>query len=134
MLALYVEHHVHRCLRPILFDDEDPLVLRNIVAPARCSQPVQRKACSKRSPDALPVVHCFRILLADLGTICRQEPPPPLDYLSVFVLNFISQSRADWTILHRSLILGFQPVVAINFVGSATRDSGSPGLLSQTIL
>jgi len=76
MLAYYVEWHMRRALAPILFDDDDPEAAEaqrlSVVAPAQRSPKAQRKAMRKRTDDGLPV-HSFRTLLADLGTIAKNQ-------------------------------------------------------------
>ena len=76
LLAYYVEWHMRRALAPILFDDDDPEAAQaqrlSVVAPAQRSVRAQRKAMSKRTDDGLPV-HNFQTLLADLGTIAKNQ-------------------------------------------------------------
>ena len=72
MLAYYVEWHMRRVLKPLLFDDHDPAAAErqrpSVVRKARRSPAARAKAGSKRTTDDLPV-HSFRTLLADLGTL-----------------------------------------------------------------
>ena len=72
MLAYYVEWHMRRALAPLLFDDHDPAAAErqraSIVAPARRSPAALAKAGRKRTDDDL-LVHSFRTLLTDLGTL-----------------------------------------------------------------
>ena len=59
MLAYYVEWHIRRKLKPMLFDDEDvegAEALRSVVAPATVSPGARAKAGSKRNADDDPVV------------------------------------------------------------------------------
>ena len=79
MLAWYVEWHMRRKLRPVLFDDEDAEGARrpSVVAPARVSPSARAKAATKRAPDGDPV-HSFRTLLGDLATITRNTVAPRL--------------------------------------------------------
>jgi hypothetical protein len=76
MLAYYVEWHMRRALRPLLFDDEDHEAAQaqrtSVVAPAPCSESAQQKALSKQTVGGLPV-HSFRTLLADLATLTRNR-------------------------------------------------------------
>ena len=76
MLAYYVEWHMRRRLKPLLFDDHDPAAAEaartSIVAPAQVSEAAKEKARGKRTANGLPV-HSFRTLLGDLATN-RQEP------------------------------------------------------------
>ena len=71
MLAYYVEWHMKRALKPLLFEDEDPegaeALRESIVAPAQRSDSACRKDATKRGPDGLPV-QSFQSLLAHLGT------------------------------------------------------------------
>ena len=72
MLAYWVEWHMRRKLKPLLFDDHDPaaaaLQRRSIVAPAQRSPAAKAKAARERAADDLPV-HSFRTLLAELATL-----------------------------------------------------------------
>ena len=79
MLAYYVEWHMRRKLKPVLFDDEDAEGARrpSVVAPARVSPSARAKAATKRTPDGDPV-HSFRTLLDDLATITRNTVAPRL--------------------------------------------------------
>ena len=74
MLAYYVEWHMRRCLRPILFEDHDPEAAaakrQSIVAKAQRSDAAVMKDRTRTTEDGLPV-QSFRSLLKDLGTICR---------------------------------------------------------------
>ncbi len=76
MLAYYVEWHMRRALRPVLFDDDDPEGARarraSVVAKAQRSDSALKKAASKRTEDDMPV-HSFRTLLSDLATIARHK-------------------------------------------------------------
>ncbi len=76
MLAYYVEWHMRRALRPVLFDDDDPEGARarraSVVAKAQRSDSALKKAASKRPEDDMPV-HSFRTLLSDLATIARHK-------------------------------------------------------------
>jgi transposase len=74
MLAYYVEWHMRQALGPLLFDDHDKAAAdaerTSIVAKAKRSKAADRKACSKRTDDGLPV-HSFRSLIGDLATVTR---------------------------------------------------------------
>jgi hypothetical protein len=74
MLAYYLEWHMRRALKPILFDDHDKgaadAARASIVAKAERSDAADRKAATKRTHDGLPV-HSFRSLIADLATVTR---------------------------------------------------------------
>ena len=76
MLAYYVEWHMRRALKPLLFDDEDhegaQAQRTSVVAPAQRSQSAQQKALSKQTVGGLPV-HSFRSLLTDLATLTRNR-------------------------------------------------------------
>ncbi|MDE0512000.1 MAG: IS1634 family transposase [Gammaproteobacteria bacterium] len=76
MLAYYVEWHMRRRLKPLLFDDEDPgaaeAARRSVVAPARVSDSARAKARRKHTAEGFPV-HSFRTLLDDLATLCRNR-------------------------------------------------------------
>jgi hypothetical protein len=74
MLAYYVEWHMRRCLRPILFEDHAPEAAttkrQSIVSKAQRSDAAVTKNRTRTTEDGLPV-QSFRCLLSDLGTICR---------------------------------------------------------------
>ena len=71
MLALYVQWHMQRAWRPLLFAEEvDTLPTRD---PVKASQPtatVRAKKASKATPDGLPV-HSFRTLICNLACITK---------------------------------------------------------------
>jgi hypothetical protein len=71
MLACYVEWHMREHLKPILFDDDDPIAAAraraSIVAPAQSSPAALSKRANKLTPDGGPV-HSFQSLLRDLAT------------------------------------------------------------------
>ena len=79
MLAYSVEWHMRQKLAPLLFDDEDPAAgesLRaSVVAPAQQSPSAQRKACTLRTADGLPV-HSFATLLKNLATLTKNRVQP----------------------------------------------------------
>ena len=74
MLAYYVEWHLRRNLKPLLFDDHEresaEASRTSIVAPAPRSQAAKLKDSEKRTNDDYPV-QSYRSLLKDLGTMCR---------------------------------------------------------------
>ena len=74
MLAYYVEWHLRRDLRPLLFHDEQreeaERQRESIVRPAPRSEAAVRKERERRTEDGLPV-QSLRCLLRDLATICR---------------------------------------------------------------
>jgi transposase len=74
MLAYYLEWHLRRELKPLLFDDHDRSAAEatrpSIVAPAPRSEAAQRKDQTKRTDDDYPAQR-FRSLINDLGTLCR---------------------------------------------------------------
>ena len=74
MLAYYLEWHMRRALKPILFDDHDKpaadAARASIVAKAARSEAAKRKVNTKRTDDDLPV-HSFQSLIADLATFTR---------------------------------------------------------------
>ena len=71
MLACHVEWHMRECLKPMLFDDDDPAGAAreraSIVAPARSSPAALRKRSSKLTANGGPV-HSFHSRLRDLAT------------------------------------------------------------------
>jgi len=89
MLAYYLEWHMHRTLRPILFDDHDKTAAQaaraSIVAKAERSDSADRKAATKRTHDGLPV-HSFRSLIADLATVTRNTMAMAQNRDTTFVL------------------------------------------------
>jgi transposase len=89
MLAYYLEWHMRRALRPILFDDHDKpaadAARASIVAKAERSDAADRKAATKRTDDGLPV-QSFRSLLADLATVTRNIMAMAQDPRATFVL------------------------------------------------
>jgi transposase len=76
MLAYYLEWHLRRKLKPLLFDDHEREAAEatrpSIVAPAPRSKAAQRKDHQKRTDDDYPA-QGFRSLLKDLGTLCRNH-------------------------------------------------------------
>ena len=74
MLAYYVEWHLRRDLRPLLFHDEEREEAEqqrgSIVRPAPRSEAAVRKERARCTEDGLPV-QSLRCLLRDLATICR---------------------------------------------------------------
>jgi hypothetical protein len=73
VLAYYVEWHLRRAWRPLLFEDEEldgDRAVRDPVAPAKPSDSVRRKKTTHQTAGGLPV-HSFRTLLAELG--CRSR-------------------------------------------------------------
>jgi len=72
MMSYYVQWHLQEAWRPLTFSDEDQAAkkTRDPVAPARRSETASRKAHARVLDDGT-VVHSFRTLLADLGTIVR---------------------------------------------------------------
>jgi hypothetical protein len=74
VLAYYVEWHLRRAWRPLLFEDEElerDRVVRDPVAAARPSDSVRRKEMTHQTATGLPV-HSFRTLLAHLGRRSRE--------------------------------------------------------------
>jgi hypothetical protein len=72
MLACYVQFELARRLAPMLFVDDTPLSAADPVAPAQRSPQAAAKAASARTADGQPA-HSLEDLLADLGTLCRNE-------------------------------------------------------------
>ena len=76
MLAYYVEWHMRKQLRPLLFADDDQesaaAARESIVAPAQRSKSAKRKDSRRRTDDDFPV-QSFHDILADLGTLCRNR-------------------------------------------------------------
>ncbi len=72
MLAHYVAFELQRRLAPLLFADEEPLSPSDPVAPAERSASARAKAGSAHTDDGHPA-HNFGDLIAELGTLCRNE-------------------------------------------------------------
>jgi DDE family transposase len=73
VLAYYVEWHLRRAWRPLLFEDEEldgARAVRDPVAAAKPSDSARRKKTTHQTAGGLPV-HSFRTLLAHLG--CRSR-------------------------------------------------------------
>jgi transposase len=74
VLAYYVEWHLRRVWRPLLFEDEElerDREVRDPVAAAQPSASVWRKRTTHQTTAGLPV-HSFRTLLAHLGVRSRE--------------------------------------------------------------
>jgi transposase len=74
ILAYYVEWHLRRAWRPLLFEDEElegARTARDPVAAAQPSAAARRKKSKQETAEGLPV-HSFRTLLAHLGTRSRE--------------------------------------------------------------
>ncbi len=74
VLAYYVEWHLRRAWRPLLFEDEElegDRAVRDPVAAAKPSDSVRRKKTTHQTATGLPV-HSFRTLLAHLGRRSRE--------------------------------------------------------------
>lgn len=67
MLAYYLTFELKERLAPLLFTDDTPMAARDPVAPAERSPAAQAKAGSKQTADG------FTDLIAELGTLCRNE-------------------------------------------------------------
>jgi hypothetical protein len=72
LLAAYVRWHLERTWAPLLFRDGSPPERLDPVAPPGRSGAAIAKDCLHRTADGLPV-HGFRSLLADLGTLTRNQ-------------------------------------------------------------
>ena len=72
MLAYYVTFELRERLAPLLFTDDTPLAPTDPVAPAERSPAGKVKAGSKLTADGF-CAHSFSDLLAELGTLCRNE-------------------------------------------------------------
>lgn len=72
MLAYYIAFELQLRLGPLLFTDQQPLSPTDPVAPAKRSAAAQTKAGSARIPDG-HTAHSFTDLIAELGTLCRNE-------------------------------------------------------------
>lgn len=72
MLAYYVTFELRERLAPLLFTDDTPLAPADPVAPAERSAAGKVKAGSKLTATGF-CAHSFCDLLAELGTLCRNE-------------------------------------------------------------
>jgi hypothetical protein len=72
MLAYYVTFELRERLAPLLFTDDTPQAPADPVAPAERSAAGKAKAGSKLTADGFRA-HSFPDLLAELGTLCRNE-------------------------------------------------------------
>ena len=72
MLAYYVAFELQQRLTPLLFTDTEPPTPTDPVAPAKRSAAAKTKAGSAKTPDGYPA-HSLIDLIADLGTLCRNE-------------------------------------------------------------
>ena len=72
MLAYYVAFELHLKLAPLLFTDETPLQPTDPVLPAQRSASAKAKAASHHTTDGF-AAHSLADLVADLGTLCRNE-------------------------------------------------------------
>jgi transposase len=72
MLAYYLSYELQARLTPLLFTDENPIAPIDPVAPAKRSKTAKAKAGSHTTTDGHPA-SSLTDLLADLGTLCRNE-------------------------------------------------------------
>jgi len=72
MLAYHVSYELQARLTPLLFTDETPLAPADPVAPATRSTAAKKKAGSQQTADGF-AAHTLPDLLADLGTLCRNQ-------------------------------------------------------------
>lgn len=78
MLAYYVEWHLRRVWKSMLFDDEEPGLHEDdsVVRPALRSEHALRKAHTQKREDGQPV-HSFQTLLETLATVARNRVRVP---------------------------------------------------------
>ena len=72
MLAYYLEWHMRRKLKPLMFAEENPPRQDNPAAPVPRSPEVRRKQATRPNREGLPVLG-FRDLLEHLGTLRATE-------------------------------------------------------------
>jgi transposase len=108
MLAYYLQWHLTRALKPVLFEDEvaGGASRASPVAKARRSASAEAKAARKRTPQGLPV-HSLPTLLEELATLCRVTLRPQIEGAHVF------HKLAEPTALQKKVfdLLGFQPKI-----------------------
>jgi hypothetical protein len=89
LLACHVEWHMRERLKPMLFDDDDPIAAAreraSIVAPAQPSPAALRKRASKLTAEGGPV-HSFQSLLRDLATCTLNQMTTTLNDAYSFTL------------------------------------------------
>jgi Transposase DDE domain len=73
LLAYHLLFELQARLAPMLFTDDTPLAPADPVAPAQRSPAANTKAASARTPDGLPAYN-LTDLIAELGTVCRNQP------------------------------------------------------------
>ncbi len=85
MLAYYLQWHLTRELKPLLFEDEVPggAPRTSPVAKARRSKAAEAKAAAKQTSEGL-TVHSFRGLLTALSTLCRITLRPNIKNADTF--------------------------------------------------
>jgi transposase len=71
MLAYYVEWHLRKLLAPLLFEDEEVSETTDVMRAIRSLSAIAKDRKKRNSEDLL--VHSFRTLLEDLGTICLNK-------------------------------------------------------------
>jgi hypothetical protein len=72
MLAYYIAFELQARLAPLLFTDDTPIAQVDPVAPATRSPQANTKAGTQLTADGFPA-HNLTDLLADLGTLCRNQ-------------------------------------------------------------
>lgn len=76
MLGYYIEWHIKKALRSLLFSDHDREAAKelrsSVVAPAKRSLRACKKVQARRTEDGFPV-HSFETLLQDLNTLCKHR-------------------------------------------------------------
>lgn len=72
LLAYHLLFELQARLAPMLFVGDRPQANTDPVAPATRSAAAVRKASSARTADGLPAM-CLPDLIAELGTLCRNE-------------------------------------------------------------
>jgi transposase len=108
MLAYYLQWHLTRALKPVLFEDEvaGGAPRTSPVAKARRSASAEVKAARKRTPQGLPV-HSLPTLLEELATLCRVTLRPHIEGAPAF------HKLSEPTALQKKVFdqLGFQPKI-----------------------
>lgn len=109
MLAYYLQWHLTKTLKPVLFEDEVPggAPRSSPVAKARRSEAAEAKAAGKQTSDGL-CVHGFKTLLKELATLCRVTIRPDIKNADAF-FKLTEPTQIQKKVFD---LLGFKPQIA----------------------